>query len=240
MITNRKLENAEILALEEAGPRIASRLSGEAGSLSIATPRKLAMILPIMISRASLVSLFPLTFRVAGALGLTLTFLTTAPAAEDPPSSKAPSTLKASGLRFPVTEGWSVKSEPRAMSAGGLTFKTEALESGLDADFYHFGKGQGGSVAANIARWKGQFEGQPKEVETTELAGGKIDFLYLEGTFLSGPPFGQKTHLKDHAMLAAILEHSDGPVFIKMTGPKEEVAKAIVAFKALAKSAFKN
>ncbi len=164
-------------------------------------------------------------------------------AAADENAAKAksePSTLTAGTLRFLVTEGWTLKAKARAMSAGGMTYKTDALKEGLDADFYHFGKGQGGSVTANIARWKGQFQGTPKEVETSKLAGGKIDFLHLEGTFLSGPPFGQKTPLKDHAMLAAILASDGGAVFIKMTGPKDEVAKAIVAFKALAESAYKN
>ncbi len=149
-------------------------------------------------------------------------------------------TFKAGGLRFAVTEGWSAKKQARPMSAGGLTYKTDAVEKALDADFYHFGKGQGGSVAANIARWKGQFEGTPKEIEHSKLAGDKIEFLHLEGTFLSGSPFGKKTPMKDHTMLAAIIENAEGAVFVKMTGPKDDVAQAIVAFKALVESAFKD
>ena len=148
--------------------------------------------------------------------------------------------LEAGGFRFAATEGWTPKATPRAMSAGGFTYKTDALKQGLDADFYHFGKGQGGSVEANIARWKGQFDGTPKEVEKSKLAGGKVEFLQLEGTFMSGPPFGKKTPLKDHTMLAAIIKGKEGPVFVKMTGPKDEVAKGIVAFKAMLESAFKN
>ena len=77
-------------------------------------------------------------------------------------------------------------------------------------------------------------------METSKLSGGKIEFLHLEGTFMSGPPFGQKTPLKDHAMLAAILTAAEGPVFVKMTGPKDDVAQAIVSFKALVEGAFKN
>lgn len=150
------------------------------------------------------------------------------------------STFKAGGLQFAVTEGWTAKAKARAMSAGGLTYKIAEIKEGLDADFYHFGEGQGGSVEANIARWKGQFEGGPKEVESAKLAGGKIDFLHLEGTFMSGPPFGKKTPNKDYAMLGAIIAHEGGPVFVKLTGPKDEVAKAIVAFKVLAESAYKK
>ena len=153
---------------------------------------------------------------------------------------KKSATFEAGGFRFALTEGWTQKETPRSMSAGGLTYKTDAVPKGLDADFYHFGKGQGGSVEANIARWKGQFEGSPEEVEKSKLADGKAEFLHLAGTFMSGPPFGKKTPLKDHTMLAAIIEGEDGPVFVKMTGPKDEVAQAIVAFKAMVESAFKK
>lgn len=150
-------------------------------------------------------------------------------------------TFKAGGLTFDVAKGWTAKAEARAMSAGGLTYKTAELKAGLDADFYHFGEGQGGSVEANIARWKGQFEGgKPKEVETSKLADEKIEFLHLEGTFMSGSPFGKKEPNKDHAMLGAILEHEGGTVFVKLTGPKEDVAKAVAAFKALIVSAYKK
>ncbi|MFT4636894.1 MAG: hypothetical protein ACI8T1_000202 [Verrucomicrobiales bacterium] len=153
---------------------------------------------------------------------------------------KKSATFEAGGFQFALTEGWAKKETPRAMSAGGLTYNTEGLAKALDADFYHFGKGQGGSVEANIARWRSQFDGTPKEVERSKLAGGKIEFLHLEGALMSGPPFGKKVPLKDHTMLAAIIESEDGPVFVKMTGPKDEVAMTIVAIKALVESAFKN
>lgn len=177
--------------------------------------------------------LFAFVLSVSACLLILPVDLATAEDADD-------KSLTSGGLRFPVTAGWSLKAKPRAMSDGGMTYKTEGVKTGLDADFYYFGKGQGGSVQANIARWKGQFQGTPKEVETSKLAGGKIEFLHLEGTFMSGPPFGQKTPLKDHTMLAAILTAAEGPVFVKMTGPKADVAQAIVAFKAMVESAFKN
>ena len=150
------------------------------------------------------------------------------------------STFKAGSLLFTVAEGWTAKAKARAMSEGGLTYKIAEIKEGLDADFYYFGKGQGGSVQANVERWKGQFEGGPNEVESAKLADGKIDFLHLEGTFLSGPPFAKKMPNKGYAMLGAIIAHEDGPVFVKLTGPKDEVAKAIVAFKVLVESAYKK
>ena len=125
--------------------------------------------------------------RLLFPLGILLAALVTGLHAEE----KKVSELTVAGLRFKVSEGWTPKAKPRAMSQGGLTYKTSEVK-GLDADFYHFGAGQGGSVEANIARWKGQFEGGAKEVETTKLADDKIDFLHLQGTFMSGTPFGRR------------------------------------------------
>ncbi len=153
--------------------------------------------------------------------------------AEEPAKS-----FKAGDFDFVIAEGWTKKTKARAMSSGGLTYKGKEMKAGVDADFYHFGRGQGGGVEANIKRWRGQFSGEPKETERSKLAEGKVEFIHLEGTFLDGPPFGQKVPRENYAMLGAIIPSPGGDVFIKMTGSKEEVAKAVKAFKALAASPF--
>ena len=152
--------------------------------------------------------------------------------------SKSSKTFKAGEFVFVVAKNWTKKVQARAMSAGGLTYNLETTEAKLDADFYHFGEGQGGGVEANIARWRSQFEGTPAEKTRTKLADGKVEFLHLEGTFLSGPPFGKKTPNKDYAMLGAILTSAQGDVFIKLTGPKSDVAKALESFKTLITSPY--
>lgn len=133
-------------------------------------------------------------------------------------------------------ETWTAKDPPRAMTQGGLTTGKEGHR--VDADFYHFGKGQGGSVQDNLKRWKGQFSGEPKIVEESTFADGKVTFIHLEGTFLSGPPFGQKTPMENQAMLGAILPSAEGAVFVKMVGDKSDVAAAVKAFKALVTTPF--
>ncbi len=55
-----------------------------------------------------------------------------------------PKTFTAGEYGFTVAKGWTKKTQARAMSAGGLTYKIEGSETTLDADFYHFGQGQGG------------------------------------------------------------------------------------------------
>lgn len=153
-------------------------------------------------------------------------------------AEEAPKTFSAGEFAFLLGKGWTKKEQARAMSAGGVTYSIDGSEATLDADFYHFGEGQGGGVEANIARWRSQFEGEPVEKTRTKLAEGKVEFLHLEGTFLSGPPFGKKTPNKDYAMLGAIIASAKGDVFVKLTGPKVDVNKALEAFKALVSSPF--
>lgn len=139
-------------------------------------------------------------------------------------------------------EKWEVQEKPRQMVAAILTVK-EGEAKGLEATIYHFGKGQGGDMKANIQRWIGQFEGEPK-VDGEELKFGEGDSaasLYLtemKGTYKDGPFFGPKTPKPDWTMLGAILESAGGDVFVKMPGPDASVASVKDAFRAVCASAF--
>jgi hypothetical protein len=107
--------------------------------------------------------------------------------------------------------------------------------------FFHFGKGQGGSVQANIDRWFGQFA-EPKDqlntkTEKKAVNGLDITYVFAEGTYMSGPPFGQKTPVKNQALVGAIVKDDAGDVFVKMTGPKTITGGAQPAFKKMIESA---
>lgn len=145
--------------------------------------------------------------------------------------------LKVGEFTFRGGSGWKLKETPRAMSNGG--FATTGEGEALEADFYHFGRGQGGSIEANVARWQGQFQEKPEpKQEILTFGEHKVHLVRIEGTYLSGRPVGPKTPVKDQAMLGAILESAEGHVFVKMTGPKAAVAKAEDAFRALCASPF--
>ena len=79
----------------------------------------------------------------------------------------------------------------------------------------------GGPVDANIARWKGQFDGTPAvEVE----ARGGTTFVRIEGTFMFKPrPMapGRGTPLPDTVVLGAILKTEQAQLFFKAFGPKK-------------------
>ena len=109
--------------------------------------------------------------------------------------------------------------------------------------FFYFGGGQGGGTQANVDRWMKQFEdlsGQESSSETLGTEKTKITTVTASGTYMSGPPFGQKVPKQNYALRGAIVELGDGPVFIKMTGPVKEVAKAAGDFDTTIRSAFKK
>ncbi len=152
------------------------------------------------------------------------------------------SAIEVGGLTFTEGESWKPKKAARPMSRGGLMIAPGGEAKELSADFYFFGEGQGGSVEANIARWKGQFEAgatsSTEEIALNGLEGKKATIVHIKGTFLSGPPFGgKKTPIPNHAMLGAIIPGAKAPIFIKLTGAEASVESIMAKFKELAASA---
>lgn len=148
--------------------------------------------------------------------------------------------IKISGYVFDPGEQWADVSSGKPMRAAELKFDADGDEDPV-AVFYHFGAGQGGGVEENVARWKGQFEGGPKQVERVDLEGGRV-LLFLSGTYLEtmgGPFAGPKVPKENYRMLAAILPSDQGDVYIKLTAPAAVADQAREPFVALVKGARK-
>ena len=102
----------------------------------------------------------------------------------------------------------------------------------------------GGDVAANIARWKGQFSGDDKQqaVKQLDLGQWKVHLVDVSGDYAErmggGPFFGGRTvQRSDYAMLGAILVHPQGrKYFVKMIGPASVVKANREAFVKMIKS----
>jgi len=99
----------------------------------------------------------------------------------------------------------------------------------------------GGSVEANIDRWKGQFS-QPEgaeaadqaKVEKKTVAGQEVHVVDLSGTYQdSRGPFAPAVERPDYRMLAAIIPLAEATHFIKFYGPKKTVAANETAFQAM-------
>lgn len=102
--------------------------------------------------------------------------------------------------------------------------------------------GAGGSIKANIDRWKAQFAKLSRSGESAFKV-GKVDvtLIDLEGTFRerSGGPFsGAPEKLRtDYRMLGAIIvTPNKGQYFIKITGPQATLAKQDEALKTMLKT----
>ena len=163
-----------------------------------------------------------------------------------PAASRAadPATFKVSAFTFKRPAAW------KWVSVGNNSMRKAQLrvegEGGQSADvvFFTFGTGQGGGVEANISRWVGQFDqGDGKAVkpveEKAEIKGTKVTRVRVDsGTFNSGMPGGPTTPQTDYGLYGAILESSEGDVFVKLTGPAALVRAAAADFEAMIQSPF--
>lgn len=99
----------------------------------------------------------------------------------------------------------------------------------------------GGSVEANLNRWKAQFDppkdGTLKRTERT-VAGLRVTIFEIAGSYTGMVIKGQVNKPRDsYALLAAIVETGSGDLwFFKMTGPEKTVAAARADFDSLANS----
>lgn len=93
----------------------------------------------------------------------------------------------------------------------------------------------GGGVEPNLTRWYGQFT-QPDgkatkelaKVEVFDVAGQKVHYVQLTGTYLDSVPMSPRPAVKreNYMMLGAIIETKEsGLFFVKLIGPASEKEK---------------
>ena len=144
----------------------------------------------------------------------------------------------AGGVSWTVPAGWQTAPE-RPMRVGTYLIPAAGGAEAGECGVFFFGRGQGGSVEDNLARWKSQFEsaGPPKE-QTATVNGLKVHEMDVSGTYTSpgGPVMQSQGKKPGWRLLGAIVEAPDGLVFFKCTGPAATMAKAEKDFQALVKS----
>jgi len=168
---------------------------------------------------------------------LALSLLSTAAFGADEPA-----TFTVGAFKFARPTEWSWTPVPPAMQAmRKAQLSVPGKDGGKPADitFFYFGAGQGGGVKPNVDRWIGQITEKtaPEKIEEKEIGGTKVTFVTAEGTFSSGMPTAPKTPMTGYALHGAILEHADGAVFVKMTGPAPAVQAAQARFQEFIASA---
>lgn len=96
----------------------------------------------------------------------------------------------------------------------------------------------GGTIDANVQRWRGQFEDlDAKPVEEIDVSGTKVTLVDFSGTYneMRGM-MGPVTKRPGYRMLAAIIPKPGGLLFVKGYGPKNTMAKNADAFRAFVES----
>lgn len=151
-------------------------------------------------------------------------FRAVAVAQDAPASAEAVEIAGAEGkLKFTVPGTW--KAKQPSVRIIEHEFSSPAAE-GADAPGRLTMMAAGGSVKANVDRWKGQFQaegdGPTFKTEDLKVAGQAVNLIDLSGTYLDRRgPFGPATPKPDYRMLGAIIEVPGGGLyFLKYYGPK--------------------
>lgn len=146
--------------------------------------------------------------------------------------------FKVNDLTFERPAEWSREQPSSSMRKAQLS--VPGKDGAADVVFFYFGPGGAGGVQANVDRWIGQFqEVKGKKIDSKKIGGTPVTFVEASGTFLSGPPFGQKVPKAGYALRGAIIGAKGGAIFIKMTGPKKTVEKAAPDFMKMTEKALK-
>lgn len=149
--------------------------------------------------------------------------------------------LTLAGLTFTPPAAWKPVATTSAMRVAQFALP-RASGDALDAELvvYYFG-GTGGSVDANIDRWVGQMQqpdGRPSSAVTKRQSrtvnGMKVTLVDVPGTYVAEvmPGSPQRHNSPNFHLRAAVIETSNGPYFIKLTGPAKTVAASDKQFEA--------
>ena len=168
---------------------------------------------------------------------------------EKPAAEKAPAPIPISvargSIQFAASGTW--KSVPPRSNMLEAELKIPRVE-GDSEDGRLTIMGAGGSIQANIDRWKSQFV-QPDGSDTADktkqenktISGQTVHLVDITGTFMDsvGGPFSGKPKVKreNYRMLAAIIQtDANGNYFVKFYGPKATIDKNADHFKSMIES----
>jgi len=137
----------------------------------------------------------------------------------------------AAGVRWTAPAGWTNEGARPMRAATYLIGPSSGDKAGAECAVYFFGAGQGGSVEANVDRWKGQFKGPGGKPATAKLAKRTVHGLTVttidasgEYSGMGGPIAAASQGVADYRLMGAIVEGPGGNVFVKFTGPAKTIA----------------
>lgn len=152
-----------------------------------------------------------------------------------PAVAPAQSTIKLLGYEAAVPATWTPRAPASSMRLAEYMVPTSAAGS-AEVVVYFFGKGQGGNVEANLARWKAQFstpDGSPvPETVTRDSAGAfRITFAEYTGNYRRGIGAGSADSVRTgQTLVASVVETPNGTMFIQLFGSSARVAAERATF----------
>jgi hypothetical protein len=142
----------------------------------------------------------------------------------------------AAGLRWTVPAGWKTEAARPMRAATYTVAPASGDKAGAECIVSFFGAGQGGTVEANLDRWKGQFKGPggkppAAQVSTRTVRGLKMTTIDTSGEYSGmGGPMASAPPVPGYRLLGAIVEGPGGTVFVKFTGPSQTIAANAAKF----------
>lgn len=132
-----------------------------------------------------------------------------------------------------LPEGWKRVEPSSSMRVAQVAITPVKGDTvGAELVFFHF-PGSGGSAAANIKRWQGQYtgpKGEPGEqvAKTDTMMVGQLQVVTTDvsGTQLASAVMGvgSAIDLPNYRMIASVIETPSGNWFIKITGPQKTMS----------------
>lgn len=147
------------------------------------------------------------------------------------------------GLKFSGPPGWKSEGTRPMRAATYVVAPAPGDSESAECAVYFFGAGQGGSVEANVERWKNQVldaggKPAPAKIEKRTINGLAVTTIDSSGAYtgMGGPMAGSKSVKAGYRLIGAIIEGPGGNVFIKFAGPARTVAANQGRFEALLRS----
>jgi hypothetical protein len=137
----------------------------------------------------------------------------------------------AAGVQWSPPAAW--KAEPaRPMRAATYTVTPATGDRDpAECGIYFFGAGQGGSVDANLDRWRSQFTDPngrttPAKIDKGQVHGLRVTRIDTSGSYsgMGGPMAAKTQSVPGYRLLGAIVEAPGGNIFVKFTGPMKTIA----------------
>jgi hypothetical protein len=147
----------------------------------------------------------------------------------------------AATLSYLVPPGWQKQPSSSSMRVAELLLpRADGDAEDAQLVIYYFG-GSGGTIEANLQRWVGQMQqpdGRPSSAvakkDTRSANGLNLTLLDVSGTYIAetAPGATGRYNKPNFRLRAGVVETSQGPYFIKLTGPAKTIARWDKAFDA--------